>query len=452
MWLLFIDSWIYGDLTRTLTNPDFHFDQSTLEPMEVSAAILKSYPRNTDDLHILASSSREFCRRIGLCIDYSFFGSKELQLTLIAKFLRGIWLAECTNCLPFLDELASLEDPPFEEIINSGIISELMKEELEYISLRVLSKLIQRGSEEHVSKIVRSGFVSSLDRFLQPLSGKNVVIECYDQLKECVIALKRIANISYLRNHLLQSCEILKVLNTLSTSSDSEIHQIGVDTMKSICCNEKMPPIDFNGVNLYGETAVSMLSSEDHEISNFASEFISLLIRTNRDSALLINYCEVFLLVVLEILCHAPDQQLLPALKLLSYFPECSRDLFTDALYDLETQMAGEINSCLVVLCKYLNNESDNIVLEACKSIGFLLQYFYKEDGVLSLFERRDILIKWVDSVEKLCHVDKVNPVHRKFLLASDDLQKDDVQKLCHDVDEMIKTLCASSVEKMLKV
>jgi hypothetical protein len=113
--------------------------------------------------------------------------------------------------------------------------------------------------------------------------------------------------------------------------------------------------------------------------------------------------------------------------------------------------MAGEINSCLVVLCKYLNNESDNIVLQACKSIGFLLRYFYKEDGVLSLFKRRDILIKWVDSVEKLCHDDKVNPVHRKFLLASDDLQKDYVQKLCHDVDEMIKPVCASSVEKMLK-
>jgi hypothetical protein len=408
--------------------------------MEISAALLQGFRNNTNSLHILAPSSRDFCSRIGLRVDYSFFVSKELERTLVAKFLGGIWRAEGTSYPPFLNELASLDDPPLEEIINSGILPKLTKT-LDYASLCLLSKLVQGSSDDCVRKIVRSGFVSGIGLFLLTSNGS------YDELKECCIALKRIANISYLRNEILQyNYDVLKALGNHSTSPVTEIRQICMDTLKFICCNNEMPPLDFNRVNLPLSTATLMLASEDHALIVFASSFISLQIRSTH--LRLSCYVVDILKNVLEILCQDSDQQLLPALELLSQFPECY--LFSDALSDLKTHMVSKINSSLAVLSKYLNNESEKVVLQACKSISFLLRFFCRKDYVLYTFKRRDILLQWVDSVAKVCHVEEINPWHEKLLLSSNELEKDDVIKMCHEVEQMIK-LCADNVEEELR-
>jgi hypothetical protein len=82
----------------------------------------------------------------------------------------------------------------------------------------------------------------------------------------------------------------------------------------------------------------------------------------------------------------------------------------------------GLVISCVNVLSKYLENESERIVLQACKAIRLLIEYYSfrhdNEDAFNDAFnDFEDIRFKWLNSFARCRHRCDCSPIQKKLLL-----------------------------------
>jgi hypothetical protein len=119
--------------TRLISNLD-----RTKHASEITAAILSSFPDEQNDLYLLSSDTFDIFKKLGVVFDDKIVLDTKPRLEISSKFLSNILFSEgYCGSLSLLEELVNMEEPPTQDIIDSGFIPRMVLSTMNATSLFV---------------------------------------------------------------------------------------------------------------------------------------------------------------------------------------------------------------------------------------------------------------------------------------------------------------------------
>eukprot|EP00956_Cyclotella_meneghiniana_P024951 scaffold51060_cov65-Cyclotella_meneghiniana.AAC.5 len=339
-------------------------------------------------------------------VDEDVFGSPSRRLEIAKEFLLQMNPSAVTKCVSLLESLVSQENPPIQDIIDSGAVSVLLEsinESASVRSLRTLALMLKPKEEHQVASILDQGILKHFYEFLiaRQWNELNVVYIICD-------ALKYIASTSVSTRQKLINCD--NILYTLSKfiSDVRESRPACIGTLKSIFCNKDMPLINLNSLEIAEPTLANICCSMDLSLVDFVVSVLDTQIgRQQLSGEQSMSSYSSFARAILSLM-SSPSTEL-HALKIMSQLSELDYFGSVATLTHL---------SLIPILYKYLESESNETARQACSSMGYLLRHSSR-DILLSNDEQlfSTIIVKYICALARLSNDGgHLITIHQKLL------------------------------------
>ena len=315
-------------------------DKSELDCSEVSGAILHSFPASEKDVYMLSDWAGTILKRYNIQVDEDVFASPSFRLEIAREFLLQINPSATTKCVSLLESLVSRENPPIQDIIDSGAVSALLEsinESSSVRSLRTIALMLKPKEEDQVAAILDQGLLKhfyeflTLSRAARQWNEPNVVYICD--------ALRYIASTSVSTRQELINSDIIDILSKF-ISDVIESRPACIGTLKSIFCNKDMPQIDLNSLEIAEPTLANICYSMDLSLVDFVVSILDTQVaRQQLSGKQTMNSYSSFAKPHQELIA-SPSTELL-ALKMLFRLSEL--DIFGSFARRIDTSLNGQL-------------------------------------------------------------------------------------------------------------
>ena len=312
LWFIRFSDRTKRKLDRIIERTDLVMSELDCSCREVSGAILQSFPTSENDVYLLSDVANLLLENFSIDIDEQVFGSQSQRLKIAREFLNEMDHRALSECVSLLEALASQEEPPIQDIIDSGAVFALLEGIHGLTSVRYLLTLVEA----------------------------NMVHMCE--------ALKHIASTSVNTREKLLNSDIIGTLLefwtvSIFTSNMKKHRSACIDTLKSIFCNKDMPHIDLNSLVITNLNLARICCTKDLSLVDFVISVLDTQIK--RQQLLGEQSVSSYSSFVdpLRKLMSSPSTEL-AALKMLSHLSEL--DVFGSIATDHRSQLI--IHSVLI--------------------------------------------------------------------------------------------------------
>lgn len=350
-----------------------------LAPSEVANTILQSTKRcekiSSVNQIILLESARKCLSELGLSIGEDFFGSETTRLERASDFVPQIVSLFQTgrlhdtlhiDCLVLLEELVHLEqNSSIQKLIDCGgfpiLIDRVSFRSAMPIIVRILLKILEGGIEEHAAAIIETEVVQALRWFLietkLPLPIKNA---CK------VLELLATKSLDLLHQALYTLAEYH---SEYYEKREESPHRVCLDTFYHLCCDDRMPLINFSDISLEIENIRHLLSSKREKCVEYGCLELGAALRHGHCYSEEDNIRTFNLVVVLLLRDSSRLKEL--AFRLMGAMLK-TKMIEYDTVMDLN--LDADMTGCIKSLSFFLKSGSNGAVARSCRCIGFLLK------------------------------------------------------------------------------
>ena len=376
---------------------------------EVSEALLQPFPKIEKDIYILSDDTISWLQNCNILVDENVFGSQSRRLEIAREFLYEMDHDTLSECLTLLEALISHENPPIQDIIDSGAVSAVLHS-IEgntssnvIWSVRTLAALLKAGNEHQVAVILDRGILKHLDTLLSCFSYERT-----DPIVENIRhALKYIANISVNTREKLLNSEIIDTLSEYASYNEKDS-----DLLKAIFCNKDMPQINLNCLKIAEPTLANIFHCMDLSLVDFVISVLDTQIDRQKLSGHQSMSSYSSFAEPLWQFSFLPKNEL-PALKMLSRLSEL--DYFGSAA---KTSSRDCSQTLMSISYKYLDSTSNETTRQACKSMGYLLRHLCADISVKSIINNDISVKKIIDAIMRLSREGgHLIAIHQRLLL-----------------------------------
>ena len=412
VWILNFSLGMKSDLIRTINK--LRLDGTYLKPSEISDALLKAFPTSERYGYILSDSARKCLRELDMQIDEDVFGSSRHLLNLARGLFPQIAKTHLEQCMYLLVNLISEAEPPFQDIIDSGVmpyLAEGMKRvdfESEHPAscIHIFSKLLRGKNEDHVKVILDSGFLSGLEDYYNMSANELVAVAIEDSCR----SLEYIISTSVSLRDLVLSSGVLNAL-LIVTNNHPQASQACIELWKTIYSSYKdSSPIDISLVNIDVELMAPLLTSRNDELVEFVGSVLSLDVwNLHSSGAISMTSFSSYAAPIVDLLLSSSTthQTVVRALRVFCLLTEL--DFFGSIANKLQTNRAT-VDSMFRLFGRLLEitprtTEDENMVKQACKSMGYMVRMIYckpHEKDVVQFHRIEPYISPWVKTLVKI--------------------------------------------------
>ena len=478
IWVLNFSVDMQNSLKRTIDKSNL--DGTDLEPSEISDALLTAFPTNEMYEYILSGSARKCLRDLNMQIDDNMFGSSHYLLNLARELLPQIVKTHfrLEQCVYLLERLVSDVEPPFKDIIDSGVTPYLVKGieraafEPEYSAscIRVLSKLLQSMNVDQVKEVVDFSFLEAFDFYYgfarMAMRMPQNAFEDSCKLFEYVVATS-----VELRDSVLKS-GILTNLSDLMVNRNGSIRSSCTEIWKTICSSYKdSSPIDFSLVNIEVDRMAPLLTSRNDELVEFVGSVLSLHVKNVRLSGeILVQSFSSYAVPIKDLIqSFSSRKTFVHALRVFSLLTEL--DFFGSIANELDStsidSLFGAIKTILEIAPR--STEDEIMVKQACKCFGHLVMavlckpssghhnvIMAYQPGRYGYHRIEHCILPWLKTLVKVSNDGShLTVLQQKLLrLISNTIHNSDssLRNECHSLERDLGSLTFAELTRLLKL
>ena len=353
-----------------------------MDPSEISGALLQNFPIDKRYGYILSDAALGCLRDLDMQIDEEVFGSARYLLNLAKELYPQIVRTHFNGCMRLMEILVSDEDPPIQGIIDSGVIPDVIKGmtrvfETEYAAscIHILSKLFQGKNEDQVKTILESDFLDYLYDYFYSTNMPSGAIEDSCKSLEYIIS----TSVS-LRDTVLKSGVLENLLSYMNHGSIIDC-QPCIELWQTICSSYKdSSPIDISLMNIRVRWMAPLLTRGIDQLIEFVESALSFEVENPQSpGAIHIASFSSYAVPIRDLLLSSKSHigtlglpvKVFCLLSELDFFGSIANE-FGSASID---SMFGIFTKLLELTPK--STEDENLVKQACKSIGYLVRFWY---------------------------------------------------------------------------
>ena len=446
VWIVNFSHSVENNLKRTIKK--LSLEGTDLEPSEISDALLKAFPTNEKYEYILSDSARKCLRELDIPIDDKAFGSSRYLLSLVKELFPQIAKTHLEPCIYLVERLMSEAEPPFEDIISSGIMPDLVKGieraffEPKYSAscIHILSKLLRGKNEDEVKAILDTGFFNSLEDYF--LSARELVVSAFG---DSCRSLEYIISTSVTLRDIALSSGVLDCFLIFVNRHHPQASRFCIELWKTICSSYKdSSPIDFSLVDIKVERMAPLLTSRNDELVEFVGSVLSLQVKNLRLSGeiSMVSFSSYAAPIVdLVLSCNTMHKTFVRAFRVFYLLTEL--DFFGSIANELDRSSVDSMLTLLEMTTKTI--EDENMVKQACKSMGYMVRMvccrperFLQPDPLRGdlrkgvIFDRLErYVLPWIETLVRLSSKGAYLTIlqHQLLLFISNSIEKGDLPK-----------------------